>query len=360
LSPQRKIRVLLVDDSLFMRVAIKRLVESDDRFEVVGEAKDGEGGVQLVLDLSPDVVTMDVNMPNMNGVAAVTEIMRVRPTPVLMLSAHTQDGARVTLEALAAGAVDFLAKPSGEVSVDLQAIAAPLHAKLAQAAQANTRAFVSISSPSPAPTRRPSRPARPATPSRPPMTTDRYFPIVVIGVSAGGPSALARVLPRLPGRSDLSIIVVQHMPEHFTGALAERLDGMSAIRVVEARTEDRLRTGVAYVARGDKHLEVQSNGRLALTDGPTVHGCRPSVDMTMRSVAKAFGKRVVGVILTGMGRDGADGMAEIQRAGGRTIAQDEATSVIYGMPRVAAEQGVVDEVVPLDEIATRLLDREQR
>jgi two-component system chemotaxis response regulator CheB len=278
----------------------------------------------------------------MDGAEAVRQILKKRPTPVVMLSAHTREGAKETFEALAAGAVDFLAKPSGEVSADFQRIAPILVEKVLAAAQAVPREIT--------PCRAPAPKVNPGLMTWPP-TGPR---VVVIGVSTGGPSALSRVIPALAAETPFATIIVQHMPAQFTSALAERLNGLSAIEVREAREGDRPRQGVALVAPGDQHLEVGEGGVLHVTDGPEVNGCKPSVDVTMKSAAKIFGRRAIGVIMTGMGKDGAEGLAAIKAAGGRTFAQDKATSVIYGMPRAAVEAGAVDEVVALDDIAGKL------
>jgi two-component system chemotaxis response regulator CheB len=336
----KRIRVLVADDSLFMRAAIRRLLAADARFEVVGEAKDGREAVAKVQALEPDVCTMDFNMPNLDGAGAVREIMRLRPTPVVMLSAHTQKGARETFEALAAGAVDFLAKPSGEVSAELAKIGAALRDKLAAAAGARPMPMAHA--------------VRPAVPSR--ITAPRAVgvvgpKIVIVGVSTGGPAALARFLPRFPADTSLALVIVQHLPAGFTAALAERLDGLCAIRVREASDGDRPEAGLALVAPGDRHLEVLPDGSLRTQLDPEVNGVRPSADVTMRSAAAVFGRRAVGVIMTGMGRDGADGMRAIKQAGGATLVQDEASSVIWGMPRACVEAGCADRVMPLDALA---------
>jgi two-component system chemotaxis response regulator CheB len=337
-----RVRVLVVDDSLFMRAAIKKIVEGDPGFEVVGVAKDGADGVAQVEALKPDVVTMDFNMPRMNGAEAVREIMARRPTPIIMLSAHTRDGARETFEALTAGAVDFLTKPSGEVSADFQAIGPRLLEKLRACAGVTPREMKPVRAR--APTVDPSLATWPPTGPR----------VAVIGVSTGGPSALTRVLPALPVDVGVAIVVVQHMPAQFTATLAERLNGLSSIEVREAQAGDKPRRGLALVAPGDFHVEFGDKGLLQLSEAPEVNGCRPSVDVTMKSAAKIFGRRAVGVIMTGMGKDGAEGMAAVRAAGGKTFAQDRASSVIWGMPRAAIDAGVVDEVVALDDIAGKL------
>jgi two-component system, chemotaxis family, protein-glutamate methylesterase/glutaminase len=279
-------------------------------------------------------------MPNLDGAGAVREIMRVRPTPVVMLSAHTREGARETFEALAAGAVDFLAKPSGEVSAELAKVGPQLIAKVAAAAQAKPMPMISAPRAAALPRITAPRPVGVVGPK-----------VVVVGISTGGPAALGRFLPRLPADTSLAFIVVQHLPSGFTAALAERLDGMCAIRVREAADGDRAEAGLCLVAPGDRHLEVAADGSLRVTDGPEVNGVRPSADVTMRSAALVFGRRTVGVVMTGMGRDGCEGMRAIKQAGGATLVQDEASSVIWGMPRAAVDAGVADRVVPLDALA---------
>jgi len=341
MSSARKIRVLVVDDSLFMRAAIKKTLEATGDFEVIGQAKDGEDAVARTVELGPDVITMDFNMPKMDGAAAVREIMRQRPTPVIMFSAHTRQGARETFEALSAGAIDFVTKPSGEVSADLSAIAEELAAKLTAAAGARPRALAPIETVKP---KVPFRPTQPPTGPR----------VVVIAISTGGPAALSRLVPALPGDARFATIIVQHMPAQFTAALAERLDAISAVTVREAVDGDIPRPGLVLIAPGDQHLDVADDGSLRLTGGAPVNGCRPAADVTMKAAARVWGRRVVGVVMTGMGKDGAAGATAIKLADGKTLAQDKETSVIFGMPRAAIEAGAVDEVVALDDIAGRL------
>jgi two-component system chemotaxis response regulator CheB len=336
------IRVLIVDDSLFMRAAIEKALAQLGGFEIVGQARDGADAVDKVVALRPDVITMDYNMPRMNGAEAVREIMKRRPTPVLMFSAHTRQGARETFEALAAGAVDFCTKPDGEVSTDLSMIAAELGAKLEAAASSQPRALAPLSS-----RKEPGAAGRITLPPTGPR-------LVIIGISTGGPAALTRVIPAfLPG-TRFATLVVQHMPAQFTAALAERLDSISAVDVYEAQGGEYLVPGTVLIAPGDRHVIFDEKGRVVLSSGPPVNGCRPSADVTMKSAAEVYGRRTIGVIMTGMGKDGAAGMAAIKAAEGRTVAQDRESSVIFGMPRAAIEAGVVDYVVPLDEIANRL------
>ena len=335
------INVLVVDDSLFMRAAIKKTLEGRG-FTVVGQARNGVEAVAKALELQPDVITMDYNMPEMNGAEAVREIMTKRPTPVIMFSAHTRRGARETFDALAAGAVDFVTKPSGEVSADLSKIADELVRKLTAASGSRPRAMAPLTA---------HKPDRPIAHATLPPTGPR---VVIIGISTGGPAALSRVIPALPPDIRFAVIVVQHMPAKFTAALAERLDSISAVHVREAKEGDRPLPGAVLIAPGDKHLELDAQGRVFLTKTALVNGCRPAVDVTMKSAARAYGRRTIGVIMTGMGKDGLEGMIAIKAADGKTMAQDEESCVIYGMPRAAVEAGVVDDIVALDEIPGRL------
>ena len=346
----KRIKVLIVDDSLFMRAAIAKTLPSD-RFEIVGQAKDGNDALAQIAKLAPDVVTMDFNMPGMNGAETVRAIMQSRPTPVVMFSAHTKQGAKETFDALAAGAVDFMTKPAGEVSVDLSKSADELTRKLVAAAQSRPRAVV------PQPVTRASGPIgipRAGSLGAPLTLTGGLPRLCVIAVSTGGPAALSEVIPALPGELRIAIVVVQHMPAGFTGALAERLDAASRVSVREAQQGDRPLAGGVLIAPGDRHLEFDERGMVALTDGPQVNGCRPAADVTMMSAAKVYGRRTLGVVMTGMGKDGAAGALAIKKVEGKTCAQDQLTSVIYGMPKAAVEAGAIDEVLPLSEIASWL------
>jgi two-component system chemotaxis response regulator CheB len=350
--PGRRIRVLIVDDSLFMRAAIARALAGGP-FDVVGQAKDGHDALAQIARLQPDVVTMDFNMPGMTGADTVRQVMQQRPTPVVMFSAHTRQGARETFDALAAGAVDFLTKPDGEVSVDLSRIADELIRKLIAAANARPRiaqapAAVRASS-SLAGLRASS--SWPALSASAPGTLPR---LCVIGVSTGGPAALSELVPALPADLRVAVVVVQHMPAGFTGPFAERLDAASKVSVHEASAGDRPQPGSVLIAPGDRHLEFDDRGLVVLTDGPLVNGCRPAADVTMMSAARAYGRRALAIVMTGMGRDGAAGALAIKRADGKTLAQDQATSVIYGMPRAAIDAGAIDEVAPLGDIAAWL------
>jgi len=335
-----KLRVLITDDSMFMRAAVRRLLEKDGRFEIIGEGKDGRDAVGKVLALKPDVCTMDYNMPILDGVAAVREIMRQRPTPVVMLSAHTREGARETFEALAAGAVDFVTKPAGEVSTDLGPVGDKLVAKLLAAAHAQPLTMGVVTA----------APRASITATRA-VVMGGGARVAIVGISTGGPAALGQLLPCFPGDTSLALVIVQHLPAGFTAALAERLDGICAIRVREAKEGDRPEPGLALIAPGDQHLQFDEHGLVHIVEGPEVNGVRPAADVTMLSGARAFGRRAIGVVMTGMGKDGAAGLTAIKQAGGATLAQDEASSVIWGMPRAAVETGCVDHVVALEKLA---------
>ena len=344
------IRVLVVDDSALMRRMISDMIESAPGCTVVGTARDGREAVDRVQALRPDVVTMDVEMPVMNGIEAVREIMARSPTPIVMLSSRTRRGAEETIRSLELGAVDFVCKPSGAISMDIAEVKEILIAKLRLAVHAR------LLPPAVAyPCRRPARVGssavaspRPTAPSHP---ADR---VVVIGSSTGGPRALETVIPELPADLPAAVVVAQHMPAGFTAAMADRLNSLSAVRVREAADGDSLTQGEVLIAPGGRHLLVTRRRRVTTSDAPPVWGVRPAADLLMTSAAEAYGTACVGVILTGMGQDGARGAALIRKAGGRTLAQDEATCVVYGMPKAAVEQGGVDLVVPLPQIASTI------
>lgn len=342
-------RVLVVDDSAFMRGAVARVLEQDGRFEVVGQARDGLDAVKLARELTPDVMTMDFNMPGQNGAAATRAILAERAVGIVMFSAHTREGATETLAALEAGAVDFVTKPDGEVSAHLGSIKDELLAKLVVAAGARVqRGPVSAG-------QAPGADAVPLSRRGAARSAVRNLPpglrVIVVAASTGGPQALARVVPALELGTHSALLVVQHLPEGFTGALARQLAEKARFAVREAEGGEELAAGVALLAPGGRHLVCDRSGRVALSDAPPVHGVRPAADVTLKSAAQVFGARAIGVVLTGMGRDGALGLAAVKAAGGRTVAQDQATSTVYGMPKAAAELGVVDDVAPLDRVA---------
>jgi two-component system, chemotaxis family, protein-glutamate methylesterase/glutaminase len=340
-------RVLVVDDSAFMRRVIADLLSASEEFEVVGTARDGFDALRKVHELDPDLVTMDVEMPRLDGLAALGYIMSETPRPVVMLSAYTTAGGAATMRALDYGAVDFVAKPSGTVSRDLAVVGDRLIEALRAAAAANLAMLpVRVSHP----------PAPPDAAEEPPAAEAAAVAAVAIAASTGGPRALTELIPQLRAPLGAAVLVVQHMPPRFTRTLAERLNGMSRLKVAEAVQGEAVRPDRVYLAPGDHHMRVVREGgsvRIALDRGPTLWGVRPAADPLFRSVAEVYGPRAVGVVLTGMGRDGADGTAAIVAAGGAGIAQDRATSVIYGMPQAAAEAG--GAVLPLERIPTRLV-----
>lgn len=379
-------RAVVVDDSRFMRTLIRGLLE-DGGIEVVGEADDGSAALDAVAEHDPDVVTMDIEMPSMNGLDAVEEIMAERPTPVLMLSAHAEEDAEVTFEALDRGAVDFVTKPGGEVTSSMPRVKRELIEKVESAARADLSATTRLSSAAgddggtaaaatgrattaggSGATRRSggagrqSDDATAATASSPAGQAAATYPDVgtlIVGASTGGPNVVERVLTDLPREANLRVLVVQHMPEGFTGRFATRLDDRSDYDVREAESGERLEPGAARVAPGDHHLVTTSDrsGRLRvdLTETEPIHGVRPAIDLTMASAVETVDGPLCAVLLTGMGRDGVDGVGRVAKSGGHTVAQDEETSAIFGMPRRAIESGCVDTVAPAEGIAESAL-----
>jgi two-component system chemotaxis response regulator CheB len=342
------IRVLVVDDSAFMRNALSRKIELDNRFKVIGTAVDGRDGFEKTLSLKPDVVTLDVEMPLMNGIEALKAIVSRTKVPVIMVSAITESGAKTTIEALEIGAVDFIPKTKGS---DLDFI----HEKLLAAVNANiarTRAPRPIiplarQAPPPAPAAGPAR----TVPLRP--QSEIRSKIVVIGSSTGGPQALQDVIGQLPPNLPVPIVVAQHMPPQFTLALAKRLDAVCPPRVVEARDGEPLIPGTVYIGPGGMHLRVTQTALKVEPDrGESLY--KPSVDVLAESTLASFGKGVLGVMLTGMGNDGMREFIKVHKAGGYTIAQDQSTCVVYGMPRAIVDAGAADEVLPLDKIGPRI------
>jgi two-component system, chemotaxis family, protein-glutamate methylesterase/glutaminase len=337
------VRVLIVDDSALMRQLISTMLSADPEIEVVGTAPDPHVARERIKALNPDVVTLDVEMPRMDGVTFLRKIMSLRPMPVVMISTLTQAGAEVTLEALEIGAVDFIAKPVQDVASAMGELAEELQTKVKAAARSSVRV----------------RPSHPSPARRPhPRLNRATGKIIVIGASTGGVEALKDVLMRLPADCP-PILITQHMPATFTPAFARRLDNECPMAVSEATNNARVEPGHAYIAPGGYHLElVRSGSHLACSvhDGPAVSGHRPSADVLFRSAARIAGTTSIGVILTGMGKDGAEGLLELRQAGAMTLGQDEASSLIYGMPRVAFERGAVIRQLPLSEIADAIID----
>lgn len=339
--------VLVVDDSAFMRKLVSEVVESTGEFRVIGTARDGQDALRQVAALEPDLITLDVDMPALDGLAALEFIMRDHPRPVVMLSAGgTDSGADATLRALERGAVDFVRKPSGAISLDLELVAAQLLQALRAAAGVRVGAHpVLASGHVPAP---PKAVPREVPPAGPPSR------VVCLAASTGGPAALAQLLPALPAWADTALLLVQHMPIGFTQSFARRLNAASALVVHEAVDGEPLRAGHAYVAPGGRHLRIDgpaSAPHLALGDDPTQWGVRPAADPLFLSAAQYFGAQTVGVVLTGMGCDGARGLRAIREAGGRAVVQDRHSAVVPGMPDAALREAGADAIAPLEALA---------
>jgi len=329
-----KTKVLVVDDSALMRRIVCDILENDPRFTVVGTARDGLEALEKIGRLAPGLVTLDVEMPRMGGLEALKEIVRLYRLPVIMLSSLTQRGSAVTLEALAHGAVDFVPKPDLSGEDGRNSLAREL---LQKAAAASGAQIIPLSAPQ-----------RPPVPL--PAAAQAARRVVAVAASTGGPRALEMFLTALPGDLSAALLVTQHMPPVFTRALAERLDKLSALKIKEAENGELLLTGYVYVAPGNFHLEVDNRHCVRLTQTPPVEFVRPSATVMMRAVAEVYKNFVLGVIMTGMGKDGMEGMAAIKQQGGVTLAQDEATSVIFSMPKAAIQAGLVDRVLPLGEL----------
>ncbi|GHE21323.1 protein-glutamate methylesterase/protein-glutamine glutaminase [Halomonas urumqiensis] len=336
------IKVLCVDDSALIRDLLSEIINSQPDMEVVAVAPDPIVARDLIKQHNPDVLTLDVEMPRMDGLDFLERLMRLRPMPVLMVSSLTQSGSEITLRALELGAVDFVAKPSLGIRSGMLEYAAEIAEKIRAAARS-----------------RPHKPRRrdeppPARLKAPLVTSEK---LVIIGASTGGTEAIRRVLEPLPAGSP-AILITQHMPGGFTRSFAERLDRLCQIKVKEAEDGERVLPGHAYIAPGDAHLKLARSGAnyvARLDDGPPVNRHRPSVDVLFHSAATHAGRNAIGVLLTGMGKDGAAGLVEMRKAGAPTLAQDEASCVVFGMPREAIALGGAGEVVALEDIAPRLM-----
>lgn len=361
-SPPRKLRVLVVDDSALVRKTITDALNLDPAIEVVGSACDPYVAREKIMRLDPDVLTLDLEMPRMDGLTFLRILMQHHPMPVVVVSSLAQAGSQVALDALEAGAVDVLAKPNGTMSVGALAGQLAHHVKAAAASVRfrNTINRADRQPPASQPARSSAPPEAAVAGSKPAPYTGRVDlrQVIVIGASTGGVEALRSVLPNLPAGLP-PIAVVQHISPYFSKAVAGRLDALCPMRVVEAEDGMTLERGTCVVAPGDFHLALTWQGdgyRTRLLQTPPVHHCRPSVDVLFRSVAEIGGRHVTAALLTGMGSDGAMGMEAIRKAGGRTIAEHEKTCVVYGMPRAAIDLGVVDLVVPLPQIAGAIVD----
>jgi two-component system chemotaxis response regulator CheB len=343
-----QIRVLVVDDSAFMRAALSRMIALDPDLRVVGTAASGTEALQAIGTLDPEVITLDVEMPGLDGLETLRRIMAQFPRPVIMVSSATLKGAEITFNALASGAFDYVPKQLSPTSLDILHIRDDLISRIKAAAESrHSRDHLEL----------PRKPPRAELPGR--VSPSSTAAIVALGISTGGPKALQEILPHLPADLQVPILVVQHMPAGFAAPFAERLNKLCAVAVCEASHGEVVRPGVVYLAPSGSHMTVgrPSNSRIVicLSDKPENQLHVPSADIMMQSVASAFHFQAMGVIMTGMGSDGAQGMNAIYRGGGFTVGQDELSCAVYGMPRICAEMGILDRVVPLSQIPHEIL-----
>jgi two-component system chemotaxis response regulator CheB len=368
------VKVLVVDDSGFFRRRVSEILSADPTIQVVGTATNGKEAIDQALALKPDVITMDYEMPMMDGITAVRHIMQRCPTPVLMFSSLTHEGARVTLDALDAGAVDYLPKNFEDISRNPDKVKQMLCEKVHTISRSNRRlgsyarpapaaAPALASSPAPASSFANPAPARPAAPARAaapaahaPAPKRKPYKLVAIGTSTGGPVALQRVLTQLPANFPAPIVLIQHMPAAFTKAFAERLDKLCRISVKEAEDGDVLRPGLALLAPGGKQMMIDGRGTVKILPGDERLNYKPCVDITFGSAAKSYGDKVLSVVLTGMGADGREGARLLKQGGSTVWAQDEASCVIYGMPMAIVKANLADAVYSLDEIGKHLVE----
>ena len=336
------VRVLVVDDSAFLRYTISQYLNQIEGIVVVGTASDGVEALVVIPELQPDVVTLDVEMPNLDGISTLRQIMLRFPRPVIMLSSLTKNGAVETIQALTLGAVDFVGKPDNRLNI--RSVMEEVAAKILRAVQARVKpaSLVGLNL----------APLPPVVKSGPGLRPrQKNDPIVLIGTSTGGPRALNEVIPALPASLGAAVVVVQHMPAGFTHSLAERLNSLAKLKVKEAQTGDGLEVGQVLIAPGGFHLLFDDREQVSLTQTPPVHGVRPAVDVTLTSLVERFGKKVIAVILTGMGSDGTNGANLLRSLGGTVIAEHESTCIVWGMPRSVTEKGLASQIVPLPEAA---------
>ena len=350
----KKFRVLVVDDSAFMCKVLETIFNADEQLNVVGHAKDGREAIALSESLKPDVITMDLNMPHMDGLQATAHIMTNSPRPIVVVSSESKEGASSTLKALELGAIDFVTKPSGGIDLDMQSVKEELLRKVRVAAKVRvvrtaSRLASAVQAPSKS-SRVPDTGSKPARPV-PSASSDLRFPVVVLAASTGGPATVMRLAPGFTRDFPAAVFLVQHMPASFTSQYALQLAEFTGIRVKEAEANETVQPGTLYICPGGQHLRVSPTGRIEL-DATTgrIDGYLPNIDVTMDSVAAYAGAMSIGVVLTGMGSDGARGARAIKTAGGLVLAQDEATSVIFGMPAETIKAGVVDQVLSIDDI----------
>jgi two-component system, chemotaxis family, protein-glutamate methylesterase/glutaminase len=358
----KKYRVLVVDDSAFMCKVLESIFNADSQLQVVGRAKDGREAITLSESLKPDVITMDLNMPHMDGLQATAEIMTNNPRPIVIVSSESKEGASSTLKALELGAIDFVTKPSSGVDLDMQSVKEELLRKVRVAAKVRVvRTASRIANAIQAPQKNAPALAAEFKSSRPSLVvenSDLRFPIVVLGASTGGPATVMRLAPGFTREFPAAIILVQHMPASFTTQYALQLSEFTGIRVKEAEPNEPIQPGTLYICPGGQHMRITSTGRAELdANSGRIEGYLPNIDVTMESVASYAGAMGIGVVLTGMGSDGARGARAIKNAGGYVLAQDEATSVIFGMNAEAIKAGVVDQVLSIDDIYSAIEKR---
>ena len=353
-APTNKFRVLVVDDSAFMRKVLEAIFTADGGFQVIGQAKDGREAITMAESLKPDVITMDLNMPHMDGLQATAQIMTTNPKPIVIVSSESKEGADSTLKALEYGAIDFVTKPSAGIDLDMQSVKDELLRKVRMAAKVRvvrtaSRIATALQAPPKAGAATSPRPAASSAANAAP--SDMRFPVVVLAASTGGPATVMRLAPGFTKDFPAAVILVQHMPAAFTTQYAVQLTEFTGIRVKEAEASEPIQPGTLYICPGGQHLRVSTTGRMQL-DGATgrIEGYLPNIDVTMESVAAFAGAMSIGVVLTGMGSDGARGAKAIKSAGGYVVAQDEATSVIFGMPAEAIKCGATDQVLGIDDI----------
>jgi two-component system, chemotaxis family, protein-glutamate methylesterase/glutaminase len=351
--PNKKFKVLVVDDSAFMRKVLETIFNADEQLQVVGHAKDGREAVAMAESLKPDVITMDINMPHVDGLQATAEIMTTNPRPIVVVSSESKEGAASTLRSLELGAIEFVAKPSGAIDLDMQSVKEELLRKVRMAAKVRVVRTASrlASTIQKGGTAKPSAMAPASSRSASTSGLDQRFPVVVLAASTGGPATVMRIAPGFTHDFPAAVILVQHMPATFTTQYAAQLAEFTEIRVKEAEANESLQPGTLYICPGGQHLRVTPTGRIQL-DGTSgrINGYLPNIDITMESVAAFAGPLSIGAVLTGMGNDGAIGAKAIKSAGGLVLAQDEATSVIFGMPAEAIKAGAVDQVLGIDDV----------
>jgi len=359
----RTINVVVIDDSAFMRKSISVMLESDPGIKVIATARDGKDGIEKIRQFKPDIVTLDIEMPVMDGLTALGIIMKEMPLPVLMISSLTSDGAKATVDALSLGAVDFIPKELSYVSLDIIKIRDELIGKVKEIVHSRSLLFRLQRIKSASSHVEHKNPVSQTTRTSNGKMPDKQLKAVTIGISTGGPFALLQMIPKLPKNFPVGLAVVQHMPPRFTKSMADRLDGLSQIRVREAADGDAMEPGLALIAPGGQHMTfARSSGtiRVKISDEPRNTLYHPCADIMMTSAAEVFDAPLLGLIMTGMGKDGLEGLKAIKRKGGFVVAQDESSCVVYGMPKAAVDEGVADVIHPLDEIAgtlTKIFER---